>query len=205
MQFLRASNLSATFQPDGGSFNADGQVPCRADDREAIIIDDDMAVLDDGRLVIFGHENRTAGEHDRLTFSAAEYCIDRVSVSDNFTKSAAAAAAVGPKKNVNATATTVAAAATVTTRAPYSYVALVCRPCSRIACVPKCCAKGFMLEYKKNNITGCRKAESAANADAAIRLKAANGTELRREFICTLLKRVGGKRGGGGKSFSRVT
>jgi len=169
MQFLRAANLSAAFEPDGGSFfDADGRLPCRADDREVAIVDDDVAVLDDGRLIVFGQGDRSADGHGRLTFAGDEYCVDRVSLLDNSTKSGAG----GPKSHRNATAATAA----------YTYVTLVCRPCSRITCVPKCCAKGFMLEYKKDNITGCRKAESVADANAAIRLKAANGTELQREY-----------------------
>lgn len=172
MEFLRASNLSDTFEPDGISFDADGRTPCKADDWESLIIDNNMAVLDDGRLIMFGEEDRSVGVHRRLSFTDAEYCIDRVLLFDNIT---ASHHDTGDRINDDG-------AANATDVVPlYAYVALVCRPCSRITCVPKCCSKRFVLEYRgeKGGITGCRK--MADNARAAIRLKSANGTELERE------------------------
>ncbi|XP_025410050.1 G-protein coupled receptor Mth-like [Sipha flava] len=178
MEFLRASNLSMAFKPDLVSFDADGRMPCNAMEREVTIIDDDVAVLDDGRLIIFGQENRTTGSHQRLTFSSAEYCIDRVSLLDNITFPG------GRKKDDhrhNVATAAPAANLSATAVLTYTYVALVCRPCSRITCVPKCCAKGYMLEYQKNKVLGCRRSLSVANANAAIHLKAANGTQLTRK------------------------
>lgn len=187
MEFLRASNLSEAFIPDLVSFDADGRMPCNATEREVTIIDDDVAVLDDGRLIMFGQESRTTGGAGRLTFSGAEYCIDRVSLVDNITFPGSGGRRRDDARRDAATAAPVAnttAAAVLT----YTYVALVCRPCSRITCVPKCCAKGFMLEYQKNKILGCRRSLSVANANAAIHLKAANGTQLTREYTLTQIR-----------------
>lgn len=200
MEFLHASNLSNKFEPDDGSFDSDGNMPCEMGSRDMIIIDDDVAVLDDGRLVMFGQENRSAGAYERLTFTSSDYCIDRVSLVDGIT----------PNNNYNhktttsTTLTTTAATTTTTvkdgsrpgnsstaaaaaeTLATYTYVALVCRPCSKMTCVPKCCGKGLMLVYQKHNksdVIGCRKMQSVDKATAAIQMKLANGTELRRECL----------------------
>lgn len=184
LEFLRASNLSETFEPDSESFDADGRLPCKIDDWESMVVDGDMAVLDDGRLIMFGDDDRSTGIYQRLTFSNAEYCIDRVMLFDNVMLTRDVGYKNITRHNLNATAAvTVGAAANATDVMPmYAYVALVCRPCSRITCVPKCCGKGFVLEYRNNRggITGCRRV--ADNANAVIHLKAANGTELQREY-----------------------
>lgn len=183
MEFLRAANLSLSFKPDRLSFDADGRIPCHLDNREVIIINDDVAVLDDARLVMFRHENRLASADERLTISSSEYCVDRISLLDNYSvpvagdpksrKNRRRRASVGGKGAVNA---------------PYTYVALVCRPCSKIMCVPKCCAKDLVLEYKNEQAIGCRKALSPALANDAIRLKAANGTELKSKLFVKCVK-----------------
>lgn len=172
MKFLRASNLSEKFEPDVGTFDEYGRaLPCPANDREAVIINDDVAMLDDGRMIMFDQGDRAVGGHESLTFPSSEYCIDRVSLLENFT-----VADGGPNQNGKVRRGVATANATAAARA-YSYVVLVCRPCSRITCVPKCCANGFVLESQK--IIGCRKASSVANANAAIHLKSVNGTELK--------------------------
>lgn len=183
MEFLRASNLSQKFEPDVGTFDEYGhELPCPASDREAVIISDDVAMLDDGRMIVFDQGNRMS--HESLTFSSSEYCIDRVSLLENFTVANGRSNQNGKVKRALGIAN-----ATVAARA-FSYVVLVCRPCSRITCVPKCCANGFVLESQK--IIGCRKATSVANASAAIRLKSANGTELKSTYIYMNIKRVDG-------------
>lgn len=204
MEFLQASNLSENFEPDGRLFDMDGRMPCDMSAREMTVIDEDVAVLDDGRLVMFGQENRTTGGvHGRLTFTSPEYCIDRVSLVDGITVNAkattttAAAGTTTTTTTASTASTTTAAAAAANgsrinssaavnneTQSTYTYVALVCRPCSRMTCVPKCCGKGLMLKYQKNNksdMIGCRKVQSVVNATAAIHMKLVNGTELRRE------------------------
>lgn len=208
MEFLQASNLSENFKPDGRLFDMDGRMPCDMSAREMTVIDEDVAVLDDGRLVMFGQENRTTGGvHGRLTFTSPEYCIDRVSLVDGITVNAKATTTTEAARTTTTTTTTSTASTTTAeaaaangsrinssngtsaavnneTLATYTYVALVCRPCSRMTCVPKCCGKGLMLAYQKNNkndVIGCRKVQSVVNATAAIHMKFVNGTELRRE------------------------
>lgn len=184
MEFLRASNLSVSFEPNLGSFNADGRLPCNVDDREVTVIDEDVAVLDDGRLIMFGQENRSAADgHGQLIFESAEYCVDRVSLLDNFnvsSKSGSGSSGGGGQKKKNRRNVIIGNGTTIASSA-FTYVALVCRPCSRITCVPKCCAKGYVLEYLRGKISGCRKAQSVVDANAAIHLKAANGTILHRK------------------------
>lgn len=197
MEFLQASNLSDKFEPDDESFDVDGIMPCEMASREMTVIDDDVAVLDDGRLVMFGQENRSAGAYERLTFTSTEYCIDRISLEDSITPN-------NNNSHKTTTSTTTTAATTTTstakdgsrlgnsstvapeTHVTYTYVALVCRPCTRMTCVPKCCGKGLMLGvYQKHNKSevGCRKMQSVDNATAAIQMKLANGTELQRECL----------------------
>lgn len=178
MEFLRASNLVVSFNPDIESFDADGHLPCNVDDREVTIIDDDVAVLDDGRLIMFGQENRLADDHKWLFFESTDYCIDRVSLSDNLNVSVKSGGSKMKNKRSIATTSSTANTTTMVTPSTYAYVALVCRPCSRIKCVPKCCAKGFVLEYLRGKLTGCRKAQSVTDANSAIHLRTANGTEL---------------------------
>lgn len=203
MEFLQASNLSENFEPDGRLFDMDGRMPCDMSAREMTVIDEDVAVLDDGRLVMFGQENRTTGGvHGRLTFTSPEYCIDRVSLVDGITvntKATTTTVALAVTTTTSTASTTTAAgvngsrinssdgtSAAVNNETPstYTYVALVCRPCSRMTCVPKCCGKGLMLMYQKHNkndVIGCRRVQSVVNATAAIHMKLVNGTELRRE------------------------
>jgi len=198
MEFLQASNLSDRFEPDVGSFDTDGNMPCEMSSREMTVIDDDVAVLDDGRLVMFGQENRSAGAYERLTFTSAEYCIDRVSLVDSITpnNSNSHRTATSTTSTTTTAATTTAvrdgsrsgnsSTAAAETHVTYTYVALVCRPCSRMTCVPKCCGKGLILVYQKHNksdVIGWRKMQSVDNATAAIQMKLANGTELRRECL----------------------
>lgn len=202
MEFLQASNLSKNFEPDGWLFDMDGRMPCDMSAREMTVIDEDVAVLDDGRLVMFGQENRTTGGvHGRLTFTSTEYCIDRVSLVDGITVNAKATTTTAAARTTTTTTTTSTASTTtavavngsrinssaaVNNEPPstYTYVALVCRPCSRMTCVPKCCGKGMMLmhqKHNKNDVIGCRRVQSVVNATAAIHMKFVNGTELRRE------------------------
>lgn len=200
MEFLQASNLSENFEPDGRLFEMDGRMPCDMSAREMTVIDEDVAVLDDGRLVMFGQENRTTGGvHGRLTFTSPEYCIDRVSLVDSITVNAKATTTTAAARTTTTPTTTTAAAvngsrinssdgtsAAINNETPstYTYVALVCRPCSKMTCVPKCCGKGMMLMYQKHNkndVIGCRRVQSVVNATAAIHMKFVNGTELRRE------------------------
>ncbi|XP_025191865.1 probable G-protein coupled receptor Mth-like 1 [Melanaphis sacchari] len=200
MEFLQASNLSAKFEPDSRLFEMDGRMPCDIGARQMTIIDEDVAVLDDGRLMMFGQENRSAGVSGRLTFTSAEYCVDRVSLVDDITVNRSSAhktattapatsttPAVTSASTTTATAAAAAAAVNETTQSiTYRYVALVCRPCSRMTCVPKCCGKGLMLAYQKHNMNdfiGCRKVQSAVNATAAIHMKLANGTELQHKDL----------------------
>ncbi|VVC28344.1 Methuselah ectodomain, domain 2,Methuselah, N-terminal domain,GPCR, family 2-like,GPCR, family 2 [Cinara cedri] len=192
-KFLRASNFSETFEPEYESFDANGQIPCGMNDLESIIVDEDMAVLDNGQLQIMYQKDKGLNDiYQQLTFSPTEYCIDRVSLSENFTftdkkKNRRSVAATVNTNGMTTNGTVGVAKETddaVNTMAAifmYSYVALVCRLCSKITCVPKCCGKSFVLEYRKNreSITGCRKLQN--NVKAAINLKAANGTELNRQ------------------------
>jgi len=194
MDFLRASNLSIKFKPDIGSFDSDGKIPCETGSREMFIIKDDVAVLDNEQLVIFRQQNRSAGDYERLTFTSAEYCIDRVSLVDDITLNHNRS---HKKRASTTTMTTTTTVATTTaknwnrvdnsstagdTQLTYTYVALARRPCSKMTCVPKCCLMGQMLQYNdKHNVVECQKALSADNATAAIRMKLANGTELRSE------------------------
>lgn len=155
-------------------------MPCDVDNRDPIIIDEDVAVLDDGRLIMFEQETRPAaggGGRPPLTFAGAEYCVDRVSLSGTLVASRDGPKNRGRRHANNATAI----AQPPPESSTYAHLLLVCRPCSRMTCVPKCCNKNHVLEYKKNKYTGCHKAKSVADAHAAIRLKAFNGTELRRE------------------------
>lgn len=195
LEFLSADNLSRPFEPDDRWFDGSGRIPCGPDDREVTTIEDDMAVLDDGRLIVFvqGRRDGSASVADAaengewMTFTGAEYCVDRVSLLDNITRPGAAGTDGGGGGG-NGTAAAATARGTNGTAAAmptYAYVAWVCRSCSKITCVPKCCAKGFMLEYSKNKVVGCRKTPSAASADAAIRLRSANGTVMHRECHLT--------------------
>ncbi|XP_060865828.1 probable G-protein coupled receptor Mth-like 1 [Metopolophium dirhodum] len=194
MEFLQSSNLSDKFEPDDGSFDVDGTMPCEMASREMTVIDDDVAVLDDGRLVMFGQENRSAGAYERLTFTSTEYCIDRVSLVDGITPNNNNSHKTTTSTTTTAATTTVrdgsrlgnSSTAAPETHVTYTYVALVCRPCTRMTCVPKCCGKGLMLVYQKHNksdVIGCRKMQSVDNATAAIQMKLANGTELRRKDL----------------------
>lgn len=185
LEFLRAANVSEKFVPDDGLFDAEGRLPCDVDDRDPIIIDGDVAVLDDGRLIMFEQETRpataAAGTVGRppLTFAGHEYCVDRVSLTDTLV-----AFRDGAKRRGGRAAAPAPNNGTVSrpkqASPPYAHLLLVCRPCSRMTCVPKCCNQNHVLEYKKNQYTGCHKAQSVAEAHAAIRLKASNGTELKR-------------------------
>lgn len=187
LEFLTANNLSQTFLPDDRWFDGGGRIPCDANDREVTIIEDDLAVLDDGRLIVFQQHGRRHGsaagmdaaeDGEWLTFSNAEYCVDRVSLLDNITRSGD-----GGDNRVTTTATARGGSGGGAVGLPtYAYVAWVCRPCKRITCVPKCCAKGFTLKFHNNKVVGCRKTQSTASAEAAIRLKSANGTLLHREY-----------------------
>ncbi|XP_026814076.1 probable G-protein coupled receptor Mth-like 3 isoform X2 [Rhopalosiphum maidis] len=185
MEFLQSANLSEKFDPDGRMFDMDGRMPCDMGAREMTVIDDDVAVLDDGRLVMFGQETRSSGVYGRLTFSSAEYCIDRVSLVDGVTVNGNGRAQHNKAAATTTTTSTTPAAVNYGTPARYTYVALVCQPCSRMTCVPKCCGKGLMLAYQhnKSGVIGCGKVQSVVNATAAIHMKLANGTELRRKDL----------------------
>lgn len=166
MQFLRASNLSEQFEPTPDWFEWTGKMPlCDEDDREMLVMDNDVAILNDGRLIKFdGETGPPLNMRNRFAFSPIEYCVDRLSLDDNLTL-------VDKQKKKNRRRATTQ---TTTTLA----LALVCRPCSRITCVPKCCAKGFLLEWSSKKVVGCRRKPSVANVTDAINLRAANGTTL---------------------------
>lgn len=191
LEFLTAGNLSRTFEPDGRWFDGDGRMPCDADDREVTTIENDLAVLDDGRLIVFlqnGRRDGSAAGADAaddgawLAFSSAEYCLDRVSLLDNITRPGGGGGGDRSTAAVTTSTTATTTRGAVAPQPTYTYVAWVCRPCKRITCVPKCCAKGFTLRYDNNKVVGCRKTQSVARAEAAIRLRDADGTLLHREY-----------------------
>ncbi|XP_050439709.1 probable G-protein coupled receptor Mth-like 9 [Adelges cooleyi] len=160
MDFLKADNFSQVVIPDSGLFDSEGRLPCDINDREVRPLDNDVSLLDNGQLVVFWQGNK-------IVFASSEYCVDRVSLMDNFTLPPTTGNGDKKKKPVRR-------AATISGWALYSYVALLCQTCSKTMCVPKCCGKGLVLEYKKHAISGCRR----TNTTATVHLKDVNGSVL---------------------------
>lgn len=162
MEVLKVDNLSQTVIPDSKLFESEGRFPCDVEDRKVMVLDSDIVLLDNGQLAVFWSDN------NKLTFETSEYCIDRVSLVENFTLSMGGSDKT--KKQIRRSVPN--------TEPKFSYVALACQTCTKILCLPKCCNKGLALEYKKNSATGCRK----TNLTASISLKNTNGSVLQSEF-----------------------